>query len=396
MTGDASRITILRLAIAQALYSSVTIIIFATAGIVGLTIAPDRSLATLPLSCFALGSMLSTIPASYAMKVFGRKPVFMGGALASALGAALCTWSIIHTNFLTFCLGTLLVGVFQATSTFYSFAASESAKPVDRSLAISWVLTGGVVAAVAGTMIANRTADLLPLYVFAGSYVAVAVLALVNCAVIATTNLPKPQFAEIAGPQRSWNELLRQPRLVVAMASAIVSYALMNLMMTAGPVAMSICGFDTSASGWVIQWHVLGMFIPSFFTGVLIKRYGVNLIAAIGMFILMGSAVAGLLGIHFANFAVALILLGIGWNFGFIGGTTMLTECYTPAERAKVQGVNNFAISVVITLASFSSGQMLGHWGWQSVPLVIFPFALLVLVLLFIQRRRNSLNPSKI
>ncbi len=380
MNLDASRSTILGLAIAQSLYSCVTIILFATAGIVGLTIAPDRSWATLPLSCFALGSLLSTVPASYLMRSFGRKPVFMAGAMASALGCSLAVWSIIQSNFVIFCVGALMVGVFQATSTFYSFAASESAQPKDKSLAISWVLTGGVVAAVAGTVVANRTADLIPAYVFAGSYVAAALLALGNFAVMATIHLPKPQLAEIAGPQRSWPELLRQPRLVVAMASAIVSYALMNLMMTAGPVAMSICGFDKSASGWVIQWHVLGMFIPSFFTGLLIKRYGVNLIAASGMFILLASAVAGLLGISFVHFSVALILLGVGWNFGFIGGTTMLTECYTPAERAKVQGANNFGIAATVTLASFSSGQMLGHWGWQSVPLVIFPATLSVLL----------------
>ncbi len=390
MTLDTSRLTILRLAIAQSFYSCVTIILFATAGIVGLTIAPDRSWATLPLSCFALGSLLSTVPASYLMRSFGRKPVFMGGAMASVLGCSLAVWSIMQSNFVTFCIGALLVGVFQATSTFYSFAASESAKPDDKSLAISWVLTGGVVAAVAGTVIANRTADVFPIYVFAGSYVAAALLALGNFVVIATTHLPKPQLSEIAGPQRSWPELLRQPRLVVAMASAIVSYALMNLMMTAGPVAMAICGFDKSASGWVIQWHVLGMFIPSFFTGVLIKRYGVNLIAALGMTILLGSAIAGLLGISFVHFSIALILLGVGWNFGFIGGTTMLTQCYTPAERAKVQGANNFGIAALVTLASFSSGQLLGRLGWPSVPLVVFPFALLVLILIILVAQRRQ------
>ena len=390
MTFDATRRTILRLAIAQSLYSCVTIILFATAGIVGLTIAPDRSWATLPLSCFALGSLLSTVPASYLMRSFGRKPVFMAGALSSAVGCALAVWAIAQSNFVIFCLGALLVGVFQATSTFYSFAASESAKLEDKSLAISWVLAGGVVAAVAGTMIANRTADLIPVYVFAGSYVAAAILALGNFAVMATIHLPKPQLAEIAGPQRSWPELLRQPRLVVAMASAIVSYALMNFMMTAGPVAMSICGFDKTAAGWVIQWHVLGMFIPSFFTGVLIKRYGVNLIAALGMIILLGSSVMGLLGISFAHFSIALILLGLGWNFGFIGGTTMLTQCYTPAERAKVQGVNNFGIAAMVTLASFSSGQLLGHFGWPSVPLVVFPFALLVLGLIVMVARKSQ------
>ena len=387
---EATRVTLLRLAVAQALYSSVTIMLFATAGIVGLTIAPNRGWATLPLSCFALGSLLSTIPASYLMRQLGRKPVFMAGAMASVIGASLSAWAIIHANFVAFCLGALLIGIFQATSTFYSFAASESARPSDKALAISWVLAGGVVAAVLGTVIANRTADVFPLYVFAGSYIATALVALANFAVIATTHLPKPQISEISGPQRSWAELLRQPRLVLAMAAAIVSYALMNLMMTAGPVAMSICGFDKSAAGWVIQWHVLAMFVPSFFTGLLIKRFGVEWITALGMFFLLAAALSGLLGVSFLNFSAALILLGLGWNFGFIGGTTMLTECYTPAERAKVQGVNNLGISAMVTLASFSSGQLLAHFGWHSVPLVVFPAALAVLALLGTRKIRSQ------
>ena len=390
----AGRGTVLQLAFAQLFYSSVIIMVFASAGIVGLTIAPDRSLATLPPSAFYVGSILSTIPASFLMQRIGRKPVFMMGAAIGALGSGLAVWSILHQNFWMFCIAILLHGVFQATSNFYGFAASEAAKVEDRSIAISWVLTGGVVAAILGTKAAGYTADIWAPYTYAATYVASAGFALVNLLIIASTALPMPKQEEIAGPQRSWGELLRQPNLVVAMLAGAVSYGLMSFMMTAGPVAMTICGFDHNASSDVLRWHVLGMFVPSFFTGYLIKRFGVDLITAMGMVILVAAAVAGLMGITFTNFAAALILLGLGWNFGFIGGTTMLTSCYRPSERAKVQGVNNFAVSGLQTIASFSSGGILAIWGWNAVPLVLIPVSLLMLLLIGWVRGGKSAEPA--
>ena len=370
----------LQLALAQLFYSSVIIMVFASAGIVGLTLAPDRSLATLPPSALYVGSILSTLPASFLMQRFGRKPVFIMGAAIAALGSALAVWSILHSSFWVFCFAILLHGVFQATSNFYSFAASEAARPDDKSVAISWVLTGGVLAAIVGTRTAAQTADIWAPYTYAASYVLSAGFAVVNMVIIGTTSLPMAKKADVAGPQRPWGELLRQPNLVLAMVAGALSYALMSFMMTAGPVAMTICGFDHSSSSTVLQWHVLGMFIPSFFTGSLIKRFGVNLITATGMVVLVAAAVAGLMGINFADFAGALILLGIGWNFGFIGGTTMLTDCYRPSERAKVQGVNNFLVSALQTIASFSSGGVLAEWGWNAVPMLVIPFALLMLL----------------
>jgi len=371
---------VLQLALAQLFYSSVIIMVFASAGIVGLTLAPDRSLATLPPSALYVGSILSTLPASFLMQRFGRKPVFIMGAAIAALGSALAVWSILHSSFWVFCFAILLHGVFQATSNFYSFAASEAARPDDKSVAISWVLTGGVLAAIVGTRTAAQTADIWAPYTYAASYVLSAGFAVVNMVIIGTTSLPMAKKADVAGPQRPWGELLRQPNLVLAMVAGALSYALMSFMMTAGPVAMTICGFDHSSSSTVLQWHVLGMFIPSFFTGSLIKRFGVNLITATGMVVLVAAAVAGLMGINFADFAGALILLGIGWNFGFIGGTTMLTDCYRPSERAKVQGVNNFLVSALQTIASFSSGGVLAEWGWNAVPMLVIPFALLMLL----------------
>jgi len=391
MTTQAPRTTILLLAIAQSLYSCAVITVFATGPLVGLMLAPSQGLATWPVTSFVVGSMIAVYPASYFMKIYGRKPIFIAGALSSIIGALISVWAIYHSNFYLFCAGAVLQGVLQATSSFYAFAANEAAGPEDKSVAISWVLTGGVVAAIAGTLISSHTRDLLAPFTFAGTYFAVVAFSTLSLIVFAVLQMAKPTAAEIQGPQRSWPELLAQPKLVIAMATAILSYALMNLMMTAAPVAMRICGFDNDAPFWVIQWHVLAMFAPSFFTGVLIKRYGVNLITGIGMGILITAGIAALAGISFVHFSVALILLGLGWNFGFIGGTTMLTTTYKPAERAKVQAVNNFGVSLMVAIASASSGQMLSHFGWASVALTVMPIAAVMLAVVVV-RSRTAVN----
>ena len=383
MISQAPRTTILLLAIAQSLYSCAVITVFATGPLVGLMLAPSQGYATWPVTSFVVGSMLAVWPASHLMKIYGRKPVFVAGAFSSIIGAIISVWAIYHSNFTLFCIGAALQGVLQATSSFYSFAATEAAGPEDKSVAISWVLTGGVVAAFAGTIISSNTRDLLAPFTFAGTYLAVIGFALLSMIVFAFLQVPKPTAAEIQGPQRSWPELLRQPKLVIAMLTAILSYALMNLMMTAAPVAMKICGFNADDSIWVIQWHVLAMFVPSFFTGMLIKRYGVNLITGLGMVILIGAGLTALSGITFPHFSISLMLLGLGWNFGFIGGITMLTTTYQPAERAKVQAVNNFGVSLMVAIASGSSGQMLSHFGWASVALTVMPIAALILGIIF-------------
>ncbi len=381
-TAHESRRNILLLAIAQALYSCCVITVFATAGLVGLQLAPTPGLATAPVTSFVVGAMLSTIPISMLMQRHGRTLLFKIGALVSAAGAALAVAAIFSRNFQLFCMATALLGVFQATAGFYRFAAAEASDSNTKSIAISWVLTGGVVAAILGTLISSQMADFFPSAEFAGSFMAVILLALMNFALIFMMRLPKPNMAETAGPQRSWTELLQQKRLIVAMAAAIIGYALMNLMMTAAPIAMIGCGFTQADAAWVIQWHVLAMFVPSFFTGQLIKRFGVEIITAIGMVILIASAIVGLMGISFAHFSVALILLGLGWNFAFIGGTTMLTDCYRPSERGKVQAANDFGISALMAVASLSSGSLLANFGWASVPYAIFPAAALALILI--------------
>ena len=373
---------ILLLAISQALYSCCVIIVFATAGLVGLMLAPSPGLATTPITTFVLGSAITTIPASLMMQRLGRVPVFAFGAMACVLGAGISVYAIYSQNFVLFCLATGLQGIFQATSGFYRFAAVEGATPNLKPIAISWVLAGGVFAAVAGTLISSGTADLFAPFTFAGSYLASTVIALVAIFVLFLLKLPKPTAEEISGERRPWKELLRQPRLIVAMVTAIISYAMMNFMMTAAPVAMIGCGFTKFDASWVLQWHVLAMFVPSFFTGHLIKAWGVEQTIAIGMVLLFAAGVVGILDIKFGNFAVSLILLGLGWNFGFIGGTTMLTTTYTPAERGKVQAANDFGISALMVVASFGSGKVLDSLGWSAVSFAVFPAALLTLLLL--------------
>ncbi len=334
------------------------------------------------MTTFVAGAALATIPVSMLMQKYGRLPVFIAGAVASACGAAISVWAIFTGQFWLFCLGTALQGIFQSTSGFYRFAAAEGAVPEMRPQAISWVLTGGVVAAVTGTVLASRSAELFAPFMFAGSYAAVVVVAIIAAAVLLLLRLPPPTVEEISGHRRPWSELAREPRLVVAMASAVISYGLMNFMMTAAPVAMVGCGFTSGDASWVIQWHVLAMFVPSFFTGNLINRFGAEKIAAAGMIILMLAAVVALMGIRFEHFSVSLILLGLGWNFGFIGGTAMLTSSYKPAERGKVQGVNDFLIAIVMVIASFSSGRVLAGPGWVAIAWVVLPLSLLALALI--------------
>jgi predicted MFS family arabinose efflux permease len=296
----------------------------------------------------------------------------------------LSVYAIYEKNFALFCVSTALHGVYQASSGYFRFAAADTASPAFRPKAISWVLTGGVAAALLGTFIVMETTDLLAPVIFAGCYLATAVLAMLAVIALAFLDLPATSREE-SGPTRPLHEILRQPRLIVAIACGTMSFAIMNLVMTATPIAMVDCGFGVSDSSWVIQWHVLAMYVPSFFTGSLITRLGVERITLGGLVMLMGAGLTALLGINFLNFAVSLVLLGFGWNFAFIGATTMVTECYRTPERSKVQAVNDFAIFFTVALASLASGRLLDQLGWNAVNLAVFPMAAVALLLLLRQ-----------
>ncbi|MFO0993345.1 MAG: MFS transporter [Hyphomicrobiales bacterium] len=388
------RRNVLILAIGQGLYSSTTVILIATAGLVGVMLAPSKSWATLPVSTFVIGTMLSTIPASHLMQRLGRRPGFLIGAVFGLLGALLAIYAIYVGSFALFCLAAAFQGTFQASSGFMRFAAADISSPAFRPKAISWVLTGGVVAAIFGTLIVIRTTDLLAPFTFAGCYAASAVLSIATMFALLRLDIPKPRDDEDLATTRPLSEILRQPRTLVAIACATLSYGMMNLVMTATPIAMVDCGFVSTDASWVIQWHVLGMFVPSFFTGHLIARFGVEKICLLGMTLLVGSAIVAMLGIDFANFAIALILLGLGWNFGFIGGTTLLTGSYAPSERAKVQGFNDFAISVTMAIASLASGKLLSGLGWNAVNLAVFPMAAIAIALILWLARQPRTRPA--
>lgn len=388
------RRNVLILAIGQGLYSSTTVILIATAGLVGVMLAPSKAWATLPVSTFVIGTMLSTIPASYLMHRIGRRAGFMIGALAGLFGALLAIYAIFVGDFVLFCIAAALQGTFQASSGFMRFAAADISSAAFRPKAISWVLTGGVVAAIFGTLIVIRTTDLLAPFTFAGCYAASAVLSIATMIALLWLDIPKSHDSEVAGPARSLGEILRQPRALVAVACATLSYGMMNLVMTATPIAMVDCGFVNTDASWVIQWHVLGMFVPSFFTGHLIARVGVEKVCLFGMTLLIVSAIVAMAGIDFANFAIALILLGLGWNFGFIGATTLLTGTYAPSERAKVQGFNDFAISVTMAVASLASGKLLSGLGWNAVNIAVFPMAGIAIALVIWLARQPRTRPA--
>ena len=388
------------LAIAFALYSCGAINIIVSAGIVGTMIAPDKGLATLPVSTFVIGTALSTVPASMLMRRVGRRPGFMLGAcfgIASGLVAAL---AVYEQNFVLFLSGTFLQGTYQAFAQYYRFAAADIASPGYRSRTISIVLLGGVAGAVMGPLIVMNTKLLLAPVLFAGSYLASSTLSVAALGLLLLVDIPHHREQTTSSDAtRPLSVILRQPQLIVAMLCGMMSYGLMNLLMTATPIAMLGCGFTVDDSAWVIQWHALAMFLPSFFTGGLIVRFGVERIAFIGMGLLTLAGIMGLAGVAFANFAVGLILLGLGWNFGYVGGTTMVTECYFPEEKNKVQAVNDFAIFTTVALASITSGKLLDGIGWSAVNWAMFPLVGICLAGLFwislIKRRERARSRSE-
>ena len=371
------------LAVASALYGTTTTMQVATAGLVGIQLAPEKSWATLPMSTFVIGTALTTLPISLLMKRIGRRAGFILGALAGLLAALLGVYAIYQRSFGLFLLSTSFMGMFQASASYYRFAAADMASPAFRPKAISWVMTGGVVAALFGTLLVMGTVDIFAPVTFAGNYAAMALLALACIGVLLALDVPVAgQKIAGAAAARPLSVIASQPRYIVAAIVGMLSYGIMMLVMTATPVAMIGCGFTVRDSSWVIQWHVLAMFVPSFFTGNLIARFGAERISAFGMLLLTGAAISGLMGIHFDNFAVGLILLGLGWNFGFIGGTTMLTSCYEPSERNKAQGLNDFLIFGTTALASLGAGKLLAGIGWNAVNYAVFPMVLVGLAMI--------------
>lgn len=375
------------LALCQALLATGNAVVITTSALVGQTLAPD-GLATLPLFLQFLAIMATALPASYLMKWIGRRAGFaVGGGFAVSAGLLGCG-AILTGSFLLFCIASFGYGVFMGFGMYYRFAAAEVASPAFRPRAISYVLAGGVVAAIAGPELAKATDDLFGPALFAGCFAAVGCLGLGTLLVLAFLRIPPPPEEERTGEQRSLGRIMRQPAFIVALGAAAIAQGAMVLVMTATPLAMAFCGHDFDQTAFVIQWHVLGMFAPSFVTGHLISRFGVLNVMAVGAGLILMCLGVALSGIEIAQFWAALLLLGVGWNFMFVGGTSLLTTTYQPSEKAKVQAINDLIIFATAAFASLSSGLLHHLIGWQAVNLsMILPIIAMLGAILWLRRR---------
>jgi MFS family permease len=364
------------LAGAQALFQTVSVLMVTASGIVGLELAPDPRLATLPVAMTLLAATATMIPASLLMQRYGRKAGFLLGATLGSAAGLTAALAVQNHDFWLFVAASMLAGAYSGFAGYYRFAAAEIASSAFRSRAISWVVAGGVVAAVAGTNIVRFTQNLHATPFFA-SYLALTLLGIAALFVISRLSLPPLVVDPVSGPARPLWTIIRQPVYITALICSTVGFSVMVMVMTATPLAMLSCGFSVGDSATVIQWHVLGMFVPSFFTGALIRRFGLLPIMGMGVALLGGHVAVALSGIAFLQFLSGLILLGVGWNFLFVGGTTLLIDTYRPAERAKAQAAHDFLMMAVVSIASFSAGGLLNAWGWNSVNVTVLPFLVL-------------------
>ncbi|NBN78174.1 MFS transporter [Microvirga tunisiensis] len=380
------------LACAQALGGASASIVISTGPLIGAALlGPDKSLATLPVSFMVLGTAIGMLPAGMLMRRFGRRTSFLGSSIGGTVTALLAALAVLAGHFWLFTLACGAMGFVTAFVQQFRFAAADTASDAFRPRAISWVMAGGILAGVIGPQTVILTRDLLAPILFAGTYVALAGLSFLAFLVLWFLQAPPPVARAAQGVARPLSEIMRQPAFLVAATCGIVSYALMSLVMTATPLAMIGCGLSTTDAALAIQWHVLAMFGPSFFTGALIARFGVRTIVVTGLALLCGCGIISLSGQDVAHFWVALILLGLGWNFGFIGATTMLTACYRPAERTMVQSANDFLVFGFVAFASFSSGSLLHNFGWGTVNVLIFPVtALCLAAMLALGRTQRS------
>ena len=376
-----ARRNVLRLASAQALAGANASVIFATGAILGSTLARDPAYATVPISVFVVGMASGTLPTGWISREFGRRTAFIVGTGCGVLTGLLGAVAVLIASFPLFCVATFLGGLYAAVAQSFRFAAADGASAAFRPKAVSWVMAGGVFAGVLGPQLVNWTMDIWPPYLFAASYVAQAGVAVVAMLVLSGVDLPKPPAADRAAG-RPLIDIVRRPRFLTAAVCGVVSYALMNLVMTSAPLAMRLCGHALTDSNLAIQWHVIAMYGPSFFTGALIARFGTQRIIAVGLMITAAAAITGLAGITVAHFWAALILLGVGWNFGFVGASAMVLETHRPEERNKVQAFNDFLVFGTMAIGSFSSGQLLAAYGWAAVNWVVFPPVALALVVL--------------
>jgi predicted MFS family arabinose efflux permease len=382
------------LALCQGLFLTNNVVFIAINGLVGLQLAPFGWMATLPVMGYVVGGALATPLVARSQTLWGRKVSFQIGLAVGAASAALCAWAAFRGDFWLLCAATVVAGYYSANGGLYRFAAAELSAPDYREKAVSLVLAGGLLGAVAGPNLASATRTLFPVP-FAGAYVALVAVALLGMACMAAIRFEaQPPVLNAAGEVargRPLGELMRQPAFVVAILGAALGYGVMNLLMAATPLAMQVCGFDFSASALVLEWHVIGMFAPGFVTGHLIKRFGVLPIMGVGVLLNFACVAVALMGVELHHFGIALFLLGVGWNFLFTGSTTLSLTAYRPEEKDRAQAAINFCVYATLALSAFSSGVLVTTQGWtllnagSLVPIAVTGVALMWLAL---QRRR--------
>lgn len=399
MNIHSERGTALLLAATQALFQTASVVMVTVGGLVGLKLAPDARLATLPVGMVMVAATVAMIPAALFMQRYGRRAGFVLGCLLGTAAGAIATLGVLTASFTIFLIANALLGVYGAFSGYYRFAAADAVSPGFRSQALSWVVAGGVVAAVLGPAIVRYSNSHTVASPFIAPFIAMAILGLLALMLVSRLRVPPmlPAAAGEASEARALKVVMKQPVFVTALASTTVGFAAMVMVMTATPLAMQMCGLPLWASTNVIQWHMLGMFIPSFFTGKLIQRFGTLPVVTCGVALLLAHIGVALSGIAYQHFVAGLILLGMGWNFLFIGGSTLLTESYRPAERARTQAAHDFIVYGITSMASLSAGGLLATLGWRAVNLAVLPALLIVAITLINlgwQRRRLVPEPQ--
>jgi MFS family permease len=382
------------LAACQALLFTNNATLIAINGLAGLSLAPNVALATLPVTCWVLGGAIATMPASFHMKRVGRQRGLTLGALWGVAGALLCALAIWLQSFWLLCFGTLVWGTYNAYGQYYRFAAADIATPDFRATAISLVLAGGLVGGILGPTTSRYTVELLAPK-FMGAYLGLIVFALATMVLLRFIRIPTPSAAEKAAAGRPLREIAAQPKFLLAVFAGAIGYGVMNFLMTSTPIAMQVCGHPYADAAFVISSHVVAMFAPSFVTGRLIRRFGVLPTMLAGALLNLACIGVALAGIAVANFWWSMVLLGVGWNFLYIGGTTLLTETYRPEERAKAQGANDQAIFIMMAISSFTSGMTVTTAGWERVNLMALPLiAAVAAALLWFALHQRAPRPA--
>lgn len=372
------------LAGAQGLAGANASVVIATGGLVGAMLAPSTDWATAPITAFVLGTALATMPAAWLMRVMGRRDAYRIGAAIGAVAGLISAFAVRDASFWLFMVATMLCGGYQAFVISYRFGATDHASPALRPKLISYVTLGGLASAIVGPQLVIHTKDLWPPYTFMASYVGQAAVAALSILLLSALRFPPAAPIVTADDKaRPLAEIFRSRRLRVAVFCGAIAQALMNLIMTATPLAMVGCAHSTTDATLAIQWHIVGMFAPGLFTGTLINRFGVYKVMTLGLVLLAGCGAVALAGISVSHFFAALILLGLGWNFTFVGASTLVTEGLRPSERTRVQGFNDLIVFATTSLASLSAGKILAGFGWGTLNMTIFPFVLLAAVLVF-------------